>query len=185
MNRSTCVTLTAVSLAILSGPAFAFQEDKAEATKPVEAGGIAFEVPEAWEVNVPQSQMRVLEITIPASEEGGKPADLVLYRFPGGAGTVKMNVDRWQQQFIGEDGKFPEIETETIEADGAEITMVETSGRYVTQIPEPVDEANYRLLGGIYPTDAIGYFFKLVGPDATVKAAKPAFSAMLKSVKPD
>lgn len=184
MNRSIRRTIAVIGLTLAVAPALAAQESKEEETQAVTAGDLTFEVPASWKVNRPSSQMRLTEIEVPPAEGDDNPAELVLFAFPGGAGTVAMNVDRWKRQFIGEDGGNPDVETEVIESGDAEITLVQTAGRYVTQIPRPVNEPGYRLLGGIYPTDRVGYFFKLVGPDKTVKQAEPAFRAMLESMKP-
>lgn len=183
MNRSILGTIASMGLLLASVPALQAQDAKAEETQTVKAGGLSFEVPADWKVNQPRSQMRLLEIAVPPVEGDEKSGELVLFAFPGGAGTVQMNVQRWQQQFYTEDGGHPDIETETIKAGDAEITVVEAAGRYKTQIPAPVDEPNYRLIGGIYPTARTGYFFKLVGPDKTIQEAGPAFREMLKSMK--
>jgi hypothetical protein len=179
----TLATLASIGLTLASVPASRAQEAKPEDTQTVKAGGLSFEVPTSWKVNQPRSQMRLLEIAIPPVEGDDKPGELVLFAFPGGAGTVQMNVQRWQQQFTTEDGGHPDIKTETIKAGDAEITVVEAAGRYRTQIPTPVDEPNFRLIGGIYTTPQTGYFFKLVGPDKTVQEAGPGFRAMLESMK--
>ncbi|WP_145267605.1 hypothetical protein [Tautonia plasticadhaerens] len=184
MNRPIRRTIAALGLILAVTPALDAQEPKRQETQAVKAGDLTFEVPASWKVNRPSSQMRLTEIEVPPAEGDEKPAELVLFAFPGGAGTVAMNVDRWKRQFVDESGGNPEVETEILESGDAEITVVRTSGRYVTQIPEPMDEPGYRLLGGIYPTARIGYFFKLVGPDATVREAEPAFRAMLESMKP-
>ncbi|RUL87572.1 hypothetical protein [Tautonia sociabilis] len=183
MNRSIRRSIAVIGLSLALAPVVAAQETKTEQeTQKVEAGGLTFQVPSSWKVNRPTNQMRLVEIEVPPAEGDDKPGELVLFAFPGGAGTVQANVQRWRAQFVDEQGRNPEVETETIKANGAEITLVETAGRYVTQIPRPVDEPGFRLLGGIYPTRQVGYFFKLVGPDATITAARPAFKAMLESM---
>jgi hypothetical protein len=49
--------------------------------------------------------------------------------------------------------------------------------------PEVNDKPNYRLLGGIVLSGGNGYFFKLVGPDKTVRAASKGFDDLLASMK--
>jgi hypothetical protein len=176
--------IAAIGLCLTVVPALAAQDSKPEETQTVKAGDLTFEVPSSWKVNRPSSQMRLTEIAVPPVEGDEKPAELVLFAFPGGAGTVAANVDRWKAQFYDEKGENPDVQTEVITSGDAKITVVETAGRYVTQIPQPVNEPGYRLLGGIYPTARFGYFFKLVGPEKTVSEARPAFKAMLESMKP-
>lgn len=185
MNRPIRWTFAAIALTLAASPSLVAQdaEPKADETRTVTAGSLSFEVPSSWKVNQPRSQMRLLEIEVPAIEGDEKTGELVLFAFPGGAGTVRANVERWQAQFTAPGGGRPEIEVETLEVGDAKITLVETAGRYSTQIPEPVDEPDYRLLGGIYPTAEVGYFFKLVGPDKTITEAKDGFRKMLESMK--
>ncbi len=183
VNRLILGTIASMGLTLAFVPALQAQDANTDETQTVKAGGLSFEVPASWKVNQPRSQMRLLEIAVPPVDGDEKPGELVLFAFPGGAGTVQMNVQRWQQQFSTEDGSPPDIKTETIKVGDAEITLVEAAGRYRTQIPTPVDEPNFRLIGGIYPTARTGYFFKLVGPDKTIQEAGPAFRAMLKSMK--
>ena len=40
-----------------------------------------------------------------------------------------------------------------------------------------------RIVGAIVPVNGATWFFKLMGPDATVSAAKPAFLEFLKTVR--
>ena len=66
------------------------------------------------------------------------------------------------------------------------MTFAETAGRYVAAVtpgsPEKNDKPDWRLLGAIVQTADTGYYFKMVGPEKTMKAAKPAFEAMIKSI---
>ncbi len=155
-------------------------------TKKVEARGLSFEIPTTWKTRKPSSQMRVLEISIDPVRGDDEPALIAIFAFPGGAGSVSANVQRWQSQFTDANGANPAIKSETVDATGGQkVTFVETAGRYRTSFPNQVDEEGYRLLGGILPTNNVGYFIKLVGPDATVKAARPAFKKMLESINLD
>lgn len=151
------------------------------------ARGMTLEVPSTWKKVTPQSSMRVLELRFGPAEGDKDEAELVLFAFPGGAGTVQMNVDRWQQQFVDANGKNPEVKTEKIQGKDVEVTFVETAGRYVAAIqpgrPERYDKPNYRLLGAIVTTPEVGYFIKAVGPDKTMTEARAAFLEMAKSIK--
>jgi len=46
-----------------------------------------------------------------------------------------------------------------------------------------VAKPGYRLLAAAIEGEGGPWFFRVVGPDATVKAAKPAFDALLESVE--
>ncbi len=174
----------AASVVLSAGVAAGAQETK---TQPIEARGLSFSVPETWKKLPPTSQMRALEIKVEPSKGDTDAAEFVMFAFPGGAGGVQQNVERWQQQFQDDAGKPPEIKTEKVQGQGVEVTLVETSGRYVAPIkigqPERYDKPGYRLLGAIVTTADTGYFIKMVGPEQTLKDAREAFVAMAKSMK--
>ncbi|CAN5868763.1 hypothetical protein BH23PLA1_BH23PLA1_41350 [soil metagenome] len=182
-SRWTITTLGLAALTLCTTTASLAQEE----TQTITAQGVTFEIPKDWKQSRPASTMRAAQIEIGPAEGDEEAAELVLFVFPGGAGTVQANVDRWQQQFVGEDGKPPKIETSKGQGKNVEATAVETAGRYVAAVqpglPQQFDKSNYRLLGGIVTTPQAGYFFKLVGPDKTVNEARPAFEAMLKSME--
>ncbi len=157
-----------------------------DATKPIKAGELAFEVPASWKVEQPRSQMRKAQLKVAPVEGDSEPAELVLFVFPNGAGTVEANIARWEQQFLGEDGKSAKAEVKKTKGKNVDATRVEVSGRYVAAVTPGADEKNnkpeYRLLGAIVQTPDAGYFFKMVGPDKTMKAARAGFDAMVVSI---
>ena len=125
-------------------------------------------------------------MSVAAAEGDADPAEFALFAFPGGAGTVQANLDRWQKQFSDKEGNPPEIIKETSKGkDGLEVTFAETHGHFVTAAMPGVkkmDKENWRLLGAIVQSDDTSYFIKMVGPDKTMKAAKKDFEAMLKTI---
>ena len=130
--------------------------------------------------------MRRAELKVPPVEGDKEPAELVVFAFPGGAGTVEANVQRWRSQFKDADGNPPRIESKTVKGKNVDVTRVETAGHYYpSQFPgrpkEP-DRPNYRLLGAIVETPATGYFIKMVGPDRTMQAARDDFDQMIASM---
>jgi hypothetical protein len=152
----------------------------------IDAGGLTFQAPAAWKANPPSSPMRRAELKVPPVEGDKEPAELVVFAFPGGAGTVEANVQRWQSQFKDADGNPPRIESRTVKGKNVDVTRVETAGHYFpSQFPgrpkEP-DRPNYRLLGAIVETPTTGYFIKMVGPDKTMQAGRDAFDQMIASM---
>lgn len=151
------------------------------------ARGLTLDAPAAWKKMPVASQMRALQLKIDPVEGDKDAGELVLFAFPGGAGGVQANVDRWKQQFQDDKGKAPEVKTEKIQGKNVEVTFVETAGRYVAAMnpgqPEKFDKPGYRLLGAIVTTSETGYFIKAVGPDKTMSEAKEAFLEMAKSMK--
>jgi hypothetical protein len=155
-------------------------------TQTIDAGGLTFEAPAAWKSGRPTSSMRRAELKVSPVEGDQDPAELVVFAFPGGAGTVEANVKRWQSQFKDADGNPPRIESKSVPGKNVTVTRVETAGHYFpSQFPgrpkEP-DRPHYRLLGAIVQTSETGYFLKMVGPDKTMQAARADFDQMIASM---
>ena len=157
-----------------------------DATQEITARELTFKVPAAWKKEQPKSSMRAAQITLAPVEGDKEPAELVLFAFPNGAGTVQANVARWESQFVDADGKTPKAEVEKKKGKNVDVTRVEIAGRYVTAVTpggaEKNNKPDARLLGAIVETPTAGYFFKMVGPEKTMKAAKPGFDAMIASI---
>jgi len=149
----------------------------------IDAGGLTFQVPASWKSTPPASQMRRAELKVAPVEGDKEPAELVVFAFPGGAGSVEANVKRWQSQFKGADGNPPPVDSKTVPGKNVTVTRVETSGHYFpSQFPGQArqpDRPNYRLLGAIVQTSQTGYFLKMVGPDKTMQAARAEFDQMI------
>jgi hypothetical protein len=155
--------------------------------KHVEAGGLSFEAPQSWTSIPSRSPMRKAQLQVEAVAGDEFPALLVVYAFPGGAGSVDANVKRWQEQFRDSDGNPPKIASKTVRGKNVEVTRVETAGHYKPSVvpgmaPEPERE-NARLLGAIIVTENVGYFLKMVGPDKTMTSIRPAFDELLASIE--
>jgi hypothetical protein len=152
----------------------------------IDAGGLTFQAPATWKSSRPTSSMRRAELKVPPAEGDTEPAELVVFAFPGGAGTVEDNIKRWQSQFKDQGGNPPRVESRTVKGKNVDVTRVETAGHYFpSQFPgrpkEP-DRPNYRLLGAIVQTADVGYFFKMVGPEKTMVGARDDFDQMIASM---
>jgi hypothetical protein len=157
-----------------------------DATKPAKAGEVSFKVPASWKSETPKSSMRKGQFKIAAAEGDTDPAELLVFQFPNGAGTVEANVDRWEKMFADDEGKQPKSKSAKVKGTNLDATRVEVAGRYIASVvpgsPERYNKPGYHLLGAIVETDANAYFFRLIGPEKTVKAATPAFDAMVASM---
>ena len=85
-----------------------------EPAKTVEAGGLSFKAPESWKSVPTNSSMRKAQLKVDPVNGDGYAAELVVYAFAGGAGTVEANLARWQGQFKDADGNPPKIASKTI-----------------------------------------------------------------------
>jgi hypothetical protein len=158
-----------------------------DAKKTIDAGGMNFKAPESWKAIPTNSPMRKAQLQVEPLQGDEFPALLVVYAFPGGAGTVDANVKRWQNQFSGPDGNPPKIESKTVKGKNVDVTLVETSGHYKPSpipgvAPEP-ERDNARLFGAIVVTERVGYFLKMVGPDKTMKSVKQTFDEIISSIE--
>lgn len=154
-----------------------------DALQTIEAKGLKFKVPAAWKSSKPSSQMRLAQLTIEPAKGDKDPAELVIFGFPTGAGTVDANVERWRKQFTDKDGGVPEAKSKKVKGKNVEVTRVEVAGEYrdpfaKTQGARP----GYRLLGAIAEgKGGTAYFLKLVGPDKTVTGIKDDFDKSLQT----
>jgi len=117
-----------------------------------------------------------------------EPAELVITAFPGGAGSVEANIDRWEKQFVDADKRTPKAKVEKRKGLNVDVTRVEVSGRFFAGMPgaaAKTEKPNYRLLGAIVTVPDASYYFKLTGPEKTVAAASKGFDALIESMKLD
>jgi hypothetical protein len=158
-----------------------------DAKKTIEAGGVTFQAAATWKSVPTRSQMRKAQLQVEPVKGDDFSAELVVFAFPGGAGSVEDNVARWQRQFKDANGDAPKVESKKVKAKNAEATRVEIAGHYYPTAfpgtPAGPDRPNARLLGAIVVTDKNGYFLKMVGPDKTMKEASKAFDDLIASLE--
>lgn len=180
---------TLLGVLVVSSTATLLALSKSEAADPprtITTDGIRFDAPADWTSTPPSNpQMRRAQLRINATKGDAKPAELVLFAFPGGVGSLDMNIERWANQFKDDDGNSPKPKIEKRKGKNTEVVFVETAGRYVSTIPVPVDEPNSRLLGAIVETPDAAFYFKLTGPTKTVEAARAGFEQLIKSIQID
>jgi hypothetical protein len=157
-----------------------------EATKAMKAGDLAFKVPASWKVEQPTNTMRKAQLKVAPAPGDSDQAEVLVFQFPNRAGTIEANIDRWEKMFADADGRQARARSEKKKGANVDATRVEVAGRYVAAVTpgadEKYDKPDYRLLGAIVETEDSAYFFRLIGPEKTVKAAQPGFDAMIASI---
>jgi hypothetical protein len=155
------------------------------AAQKVAVPGLSFAVPQAWKAQKAQTNMRLAEYTVPGS---GGEASLVLYRFANGGGSAQANVERWVGQFTNAQGG-PPTDTAAVkqeQRDGLTLTTLDVSGNYAGQqmpgAPAQPSIQGARLLALVVEGSGPPYFFKLLGPAATVTESIDAWNALSASV---
>lgn len=144
--------------------------------------GLKFSVPGEWARKPGGSPMRLAEFTLPGP---GGDAELAVYRFAGGGGDAKSNVFRWRTQFARADGS-PLVESDGKVQESTQkalkLTLVDLAGTYIAQVTpgsaERYSDPNYRMLALIVEGAGDPFFFKGVGPAATMALWEPAFAKM-------
>jgi hypothetical protein len=129
--------------------------------------------------------MRMAEYGVPHANGDTTDAECTVITFsPGQGGSLDDNIGRWVRQFNPLAGAPLKA---TGQVNGMTVTRVEVAGSYhPMQMPgapaAPATLASARLIGAIVDTPSGFWFFKLTGPDATVKSATTDFDAMMASL---
>lgn len=141
--------------------------------------GMRWTAPAAFTYRAPTRPMRNAEYVV--AGEGGE-AVMTVFHFPGMGGDVQDNVRRWVGQFRNGEGEPAEGDVSRREVGGLEVHVVDVAGTYSAgMMGGGAPQAGQRLLGAIVVAPEGPVFFKLVGPDATVAAARDAFDAFVAS----
>lgn len=133
-----------------------------------ELTAIAWKAPPTWSPAPNPNAMRLATYKLPSPQDAD--VELVVSR---AGGDVASNVTRWAGQF---GSATPKQTKKTIHE--LAVTIVDIEGTY-----DGHDHS--AMLGAIVETKGQPYFFKVVGPAATVRAARPAFDAMIESITPN
>ena len=157
----------------------------------VQVPGLSFQAPAGWVSQEPASQARVAEYRLPGDPDPSADAQFVIYYFgPNGAGTIESNLTRWCRQVEQPDGRSSESVAEITELDvnGLHLNAIDLSGTYVAETfpgsGERVNKPGHRLKAAVVKTEAGPYYFKLLGPSATVSGWLTAYDDLLNSLRP-
>jgi hypothetical protein len=140
---------------------------------------LTWKVPVAWPSAPNPSSMRLATHRVPRASGDAEDAELSIAR---AGGDVEANVERWVGQFGGSAAQTRHEKA----VRGLKITVVELEGTYEGGMgtAEGQPHSGWALLGAIVVGPEQPYFFKLTGPEATVRAARPAFEALLDAIVP-
>ena len=140
---------------------------------------LAYDVPATW-VSAPNpSPMRKATFKIPKA--GGETEDAEL-AVSSAAGGVDANIKRWEQQFGDAKAK-----TELRTIHGLKVTTVEIKGKIasggIMGMPGSAAKDNQMLLGAVVDAGDRQHFFKMVGGEKTVTAARKDFDKLVASLR--
>lgn len=151
----------------------------------VELAGMKSTTPETWKEEAPTSTMRMAQFKLQKAEGDKEDAELAIFVFPGGSGTLKQNLDRQLAKFVEEGRKAKD---DKIKVGGIEAAYQDVTGTFKKK-PFPMAEKftpmeNYRQLYVVFE-DKAGrqYYMTLLGPAKTVESHKKGFEEWLKNFK--
>ena len=142
--------------------------------EPASAGQLEWTAPSEWIAKEPVPP-RKGSFTLRAAD--GSEADLSIISFPGEAGGLVENLNRWRNQLQLPPMSATELgSTSTTAAKGdLRFTIVDYAGTTA--------KGKTRIVGGVLPLSSETYFFKLQGPDTAVGEHKAAFLEFLQTVR--
>lgn len=148
---------------------------------PAGAGGLKWTTPSGFTADSAQKPMRLATFTFPKVEGDKDDAELTVTQV---GGDKDSNVARWKGQFAGGD-PATEMRDETV--GDLKVTFISMQGTFMGGVgmgAVPQSKSGYTMLVAMveWPGHGNPYFFKLVGPDATVEKAKPAYEAMVRGL---
>lgn len=150
---------------------------------------LKFDPPADWRSVPPPSTMRKAQFVLPRADGDDLDGELIVYYFgPGEGGGVRDNLERWKGMFSGPDGgKVPDdaVREESFEANGLKVTLLDITGRYA---PAPMSGAaetaprdKFRMFAAVVQTSGGPWFFKAVGPQATMERHRAGLKTLLES----
>jgi hypothetical protein len=134
---------------------------------------IKFDAPAGWTKEEPSSNMRKAQYKVPDKEKKGADAQMALFYFGNRNDMLEDNLKRWAQQMGAADPK-----TEVIQGK-CKVHLVDLKGTY-TGDQQTGPQENQRLLAAVVENVDGPWYFKLVGPAATVGPWREEFVTMLK-----
>lgn len=172
-------------------PASAPAAHASAAAAPSGSGAVGLNIrwtdPPDWKRRPGSNPMRKFEYTLPRARGDSEDAELIVTSFgQGQGGSVDENIERWVRQLTPDE--LSQARRDKHQVGGFPVALVEADGAYVPMAlpggPPPRTSRNrFRLLGAIVETPSTLWFFKLIGPDNTVKEARSAFHTMIDSIR--
>lgn len=138
---------------------------------------MTWDAPKAWVVAPNPSPMRKATYKIPKAKGDSEDAEMSVSQ---AGGAIDANTDRWSHQF--KEAPTPKTEARTV--NGMRVTIVEIKGTWngsgMPGAGASSPKENFMMLSAIAETDP-AHFFKIVGPEKTVAAARADFDKMVAS----
>ena len=148
---------------------------------------VTFVVPEGWVQQEPANAMRKAQFRLPGVEDAGD-AQLTVFVFLGGGGTIDANINRWYRQFKQPDGSnsAEKAKLTKLNINNLQVTVVSLTGTYLKSLApmmssESKEVPESKLLAAIVETNSAPWFFKAVGPEVTINHWRESFDQLVQS----
>lgn len=133
-------------------------------------GRLNINVPPGWIQESPTSSMRIAQYRLPGDAAGSGDAEMAVFDRIGG--TARQNIDRWIGQFTQPDGRPSNelAEMSQLTAGIVRVDRVHVQGTYSAGLMagSAAQQPDYSLIGYIVNLPEGPYYFKAVGPTATM-----------------
>jgi hypothetical protein len=136
--------------------------------------GLRWTTPKGWK-ELAGGGMRVASFELP---KGPGKAEVTVVALPGDVGGELANVNRWRGQLA-----LPPVAEADLPAARAPVRS--GLGKLFVYDFTGAGEKKTRLVAGMIQVSGTMWFFKLMGDEAAVAAAKPAFLKLLEGLKSD
>ena len=170
-------------LALAVSPACSSTNNTADEPKgtEVDLDGLKATTPAEWKKEEPSNNLRWMQFRIPKAKDDKDDAELAISKGLGGG--TEANVARWKASFKPPAGKTIDdaAKVEEIKIGGQKATYLDISGTFTAPFSKAGPQADYRMLAVYFDGKDNVFTFKLVGPAATVEAAKKGFDGWLKA----
>ena len=183
MRHAAWLAAPALAAVLMCGATSGSAADDPKGTE-VDLDGLKATTPADWKKTEPSNQFRWMQFAVPKAKGDADDAELAISKGLGGGADA--NVARWKGAFKPPSGKSIDDAAKVgdITIGGVKATYLDVSGTYTVPFAKTPDvRPDYRMLAIYYEGKDNVYTFKLVGPAATVDAAKKGFEDWLKAFK--
>lgn len=157
-------------------------QEQSSAISPQEEGveplELYWQIPPGWRKQSVDAAFKKASFLIAGS--GGRQAEISVTTFPGLAGGVLANVNRWRQQLGLAPLREAELkhDSENLATPLGPMLFVD----FVSQGPLVDNKWKRRILAALITIDGSSWFFKMSGEDSLVRESQSVFRQFLKSV---
>jgi hypothetical protein len=155
---------------------------------------LAWDVPGSWSISeFPKGGQKKAVYKVPKAGNDKEDAELTVAFF--GTGSEGDEPKRFKEAFAQFDGDVgATAQRDALDVKGTKVEIADVAGTYKISLTPPVGptkrspvqmvKPTYRMMLAVVKTSDRGnWYFKLVGPDETVQAARSGFRTVLESVR--